>query len=61
MSTPQASVFGFLNPMLGVAGFAVVTTVGMVVLAGAQPRRWFWLGPQAGATAGVVFVHWLIV
>jgi uncharacterized membrane protein len=23
-------------------------------------RRWFWLGLQAGATLGVVFVHWLI-
>lgn len=60
MNTPQAAVFGFPNPILGVAGFAVVTTVGMAVLAGARLHRWFWLGLQAGATAGVVFVHWLI-
>ncbi|MQA05527.1 MAG: Vitamin K epoxide reductase [Streptosporangiales bacterium] len=60
MDTPQAEAFGFPNPLLGVAAFAVVTTVGAVVLAGAHPKRWFWLGLQVGVTFGVVFVHWLI-
>jgi uncharacterized membrane protein len=60
MATPQATVFGFPNSLLGVAGFAVVTTSGAALLAGAQLRRWYWLGLQAGATAGVVFIHWLI-
>lgn len=61
MSTPQAEAFGFPNPLLGVVGFTIVTTVGVALLAGAQPARWFWLGLQAGTTAGLVFVHWLIV
>lgn len=61
MSTPQAEAFGFPNPIIGVAGFAIVTTVGMALLAGGRFRRWFWLGLQLGTTAGVVFVHWLIV
>lgn len=59
MRTPQAEVFGFPNPIIGVAGFAAVATIGLALLAGAVPRRWFWLGLQAGVTFGVVFVHWL--
>ena len=60
MKTEQAEVFGFPNPILGVAGFAVVVTIGAAVLAGARFRRWFWIGLQVGATLGLVFVHWLI-
>ncbi|MGN9839702.1 vitamin K epoxide reductase family protein [Nonomuraea sp. H19] len=60
MRTPQAELFGFPNPLLGIAGFAVVTTVGAALPAGARLARWFWLGMQAGVTAGVVLVHWLI-
>ncbi|MPV37895.1 vitamin K epoxide reductase family protein [Georgenia subflava] len=60
MTTPQAEAFGVPNPLIGVAGFAVVTTVGVGLFAGARYRRWFYLGLQAGVTFGVVFVHWLI-
>lgn len=61
MSTPQASVFGFPNPLLGVAGFAVVATAGAALLAGARLADWFWVGLHLGAVGGLVFVHWLIV
>ncbi|PSK88100.1 putative membrane protein [Murinocardiopsis flavida] len=60
MTTPQAEVFGVPNPLIGVAGFAVVTTVGAALLAGAEFRRWFWLGMQAGTLFGAGFVHYLI-
>ncbi|WP_329081532.1 vitamin K epoxide reductase family protein [Streptosporangium sp. NBC_01469] len=60
MTTPQAELFGFPNPLLGVAGFAVIVTVGAALLAGADLGRWFWLGLQVGVTCGAVFVHWLI-
>lgn len=59
MITPQASAFGFPNPFIGVAGFAIVVTVGMALLAGAKFKRWFWLGLQAGTLFGVAFVTWL--
>ncbi|MCA9348211.1 vitamin K epoxide reductase family protein [Candidatus Saccharibacteria bacterium] len=59
MITPQASAFGFPNPFIGIAGFAIVVTVGMALLAGAQFKRWFWLGLQAGTIFGVCFVTWL--
>ncbi|MFG1697136.1 vitamin K epoxide reductase family protein [Nonomuraea sp. NPDC049309] len=60
MRTEQASVFGFPNPLIGIAAFAVVLAIGMALLAGARFRRWFWIGLQVGTVAGVVFVHWLI-
>jgi len=60
MDSTQAEAFGFPNPLLGIAGFAVVTTVGVVQLAGFEPPRWFRVGMQVGATFGVLFVHWLI-
>jgi uncharacterized membrane protein len=61
MRTPQAEVFGFPNPLLGLVGFAVVTTVGVVLFAKAELPQWFWIAFQAGTTLGVVFVHWLII
>jgi uncharacterized membrane protein len=59
MTTAQAEAFGFPNPIIGIAGFAVVLTTGVVLLTGATLTRWYWLGIQAGVTFGVVFVHWL--
>ncbi|MEV4132809.1 vitamin K epoxide reductase family protein [Dactylosporangium sp. NPDC049742] len=61
MASDQAEVFGFPNPLLGLVGFTVVGTTGVAVLAGAVLPRWWWLGLQAGAVFGVVFVHWLFV
>jgi uncharacterized membrane protein len=60
MKSSQAQVFGFANPFIGLAGFAVVITIGMAMLAGARFKRWFWLGLEAGALFGVGFVHWLM-
>lgn len=59
MTTDQASIFGFPNPILGVAAFPVVLTTAMALLAGAQLARWYWNGLLIGATAGVVLIHWL--
>ncbi|MEY9875341.1 putative membrane protein [Streptacidiphilus sp. MAP12-33] len=60
MRTAQASAFGFPNSLLGLAGFAVVVTIGVVALTGARLPRWFWLGLQAGTLFGVCFIGWLI-
>ncbi|WP_328957960.1 vitamin K epoxide reductase family protein [Kitasatospora purpeofusca] len=61
MRTAQAEVFGFPNPLLGLAAFGALAAVGAGLLAGAAYRRWFWLGLQAGTLFGVGFTHWLIV
>ncbi|MFJ2111481.1 vitamin K epoxide reductase family protein [Streptomyces sp. NPDC087850] len=59
MKSAQASVFGFPNPMLGLAAYAGVICIGAGLLAGARYRRWFWLGLNAGALFGVGFCAWL--
>jgi uncharacterized membrane protein len=61
MDSAQAAVLGFPNPLIGVAAFPVVVTVGAVLLAGNVAPRWFWLGMQAGTTLAVIFIHWLVV
>ncbi|MFJ9446862.1 vitamin K epoxide reductase family protein [Kitasatospora sp. NPDC101235] len=60
MRTEQAEVFGFPNPLLGLAAFGALAAIGAGLLAGAAYRRWFWLGLNAGTALGVVFAHWLI-
>jgi len=60
MTSWQAELFGFPNPLLGIAGFSVLATTGVVLLAGAVPTGWYWDAVFIGLTAAVVFVHWLI-
>ena len=59
MTTDQAEVFGFPNPLIGVITFPVVVTSGVALLAGIRLPRWWWLALQAGTLFGVVFVTWL--
>ncbi|MCZ4609638.1 hypothetical protein O3S80_38905, partial [Streptomyces sp. Lzd4kr] len=48
------------SPLLGLCAFAAVTALGIAVLSGAPLHRRLWLTLDAGALAGMVFVHWLI-
>lgn len=59
MKSDQASVFGFPNPMLGLAAYAVVICVGMSLIGRARFPRWYWLVFNAGCLFGVGFVTWL--
>ncbi|MGX1669688.1 vitamin K epoxide reductase family protein [Streptomyces sp. NPDC055400] len=59
MKSAQASVFGFPNPMLGLAAYAVVIGVGMSLLGRARFPRWYWLTLNAGTLFGVGFCTWL--
>ena len=61
MQSSEAHLFGFNNPYLGVAAFPALITIAAVLLAGAKLKRWFWLGLNAGALLGTVFVHYLFV
>ena len=61
MTSNQASLFGFPNPILGVAAFPVLAAAGAALLAGARVRPWAWWGLLAGCALGMVLVHWLIV
>lgn len=59
INTDQASAFGFPNPIIGVAGFAVVVTIGVLVLARVKLPSIIWAGLQAGVIFGIAFVTWL--
>ncbi|MFE9023986.1 vitamin K epoxide reductase family protein [Streptomyces sp. NPDC007808] len=61
MSSPQGSLFGFPNMLLGLGAFAAVVALGVAVLSGARLHRRLWLALDAGALTAVAFVHWLIV
>jgi len=56
----QGAVFGFPNPLIGVAAWSVVITIGAAILAGARFARWFWLGLNVGVAGALAFVIWLM-
>lgn len=60
MTTPQASVFGFPNSLIGIVAFTVVLVTGVLAVARVNLPRWYWIGLSIGTALGVVFVHWLI-
>jgi uncharacterized membrane protein len=59
MQTPQASIFGFPNSLIGIAGFAMMLVVGTALLAGASFKRWFWICTEVGMVFALIFVYWL--
>ncbi len=60
LDSPQGSVFGFPNPILGLTAWVAPIVVGMAILAGARFARWFWWAFFAGVTFAFAFVLWLI-
>lgn len=60
MTTPQAWLLGFPNPLIGIAAFTVVVVSGVLAVTKVSLPQWYWMR-LAGATAfGAGFVHWLI-
>ncbi len=59
INTDQASAFGFPNPIIGVAAFAIVVTIGVLVLARVNLPAFVWGGLQLGVIFGIGFVTWL--
>lgn len=60
MVTPQASLLGFPNPLVGIAAFTVVIVTGVLAVAKVPLPLWYWAGLTIGTLVGTVFVHWLI-
>ncbi|GAB4589462.1 vitamin K epoxide reductase family protein [Nocardia sp. IFM 10818] len=60
MQSDQAAAFGFPNPIIGVVGFSVVVTLGVLAVAGIGFPRWIWGGLWFGLLLGVAFICWLI-
>ncbi|MGA1838646.1 vitamin K epoxide reductase family protein [Herbiconiux sp. 11R-BC] len=60
MASWQGSIFGFPNPVIGVACFVAPIVVGVAILAGARFAKWFWVLFNLGIVLALVFVIWLI-
>jgi uncharacterized membrane protein len=60
LESPQGSVFGFPNPLIGLGAWVAPIVVGMAILAGARFARWFWWLFWAGMLFAFCFVCWLI-
>lgn len=60
MVTPEASIMGVPNTLLGIVGFTVVIVTGVLALAKVALPQWYWTGLTVGILGGVAFVHWLI-
>lgn len=60
LSSWQGELFGFPNPVLGLAGFVAPIAVGAALLAGARFDRWFWIAFNVGVAGALAFVIWLI-
>lgn len=59
MSTDQAQAFGFPNPFLGLVGFSVTLTLGLLVVSRVRVPTWMVVGGALGSVLGAVMVHWL--
>lgn len=60
MVTDAASAFGFPNPVLGLVGFSVVVTLGVVLATGSRLPVWIMAGLATGGWVGVGLIHWLV-
>ncbi|GAB09148.1 hypothetical protein GOARA_029_00120 [Gordonia araii NBRC 100433] len=60
MQSWQAGVFGFPNPLIGIASFSVLVTLGVLLLTGVRFTKWIWIGLEIGVVLALIFVHWLI-
>ncbi len=56
----QGSLFGFPNPILGVAGWMAPIIMGVAMIAGVRFPSWFWRVFLAGVTLAFCLVIWLI-
>jgi len=59
MLSEQAELFGFPNPLLGLAAYFAPILVGFAIIAGAKFASWFWQLLLVGHVLGMAFVFWL--
>ena len=59
MLSPEAKLFGFPNPLIGLATFVAPIAVGVAILAGAKFANWFWQLFFAGNVLAFAWVLWL--
>ncbi len=61
MMSDQATAFWSIpNPSIGLVAFGMFVMTGLVMLAGAKMKRWFWNMYAVGVSAGIAFTLWLM-
>ncbi|WP_431277261.1 vitamin K epoxide reductase family protein [Leifsonia poae] len=60
LNSAQGAIFGFPNPLLGIAGWTAVIAVGVSILAGARFAKWYWMLFNLGVVGALVLVIYLI-
>lgn len=60
LNSAQGAIFGFPNPLIGLAAWIAPIVVGAGLLAGARFDRWFWALFNGGFVLALVFVGWLV-
>jgi uncharacterized membrane protein len=58
--SPQGSVLGFPNPLIGIGCWIAPIAVGIALVCGVRFRRWFWIAFNLGVVGAMVLVFWLI-
>jgi len=59
MKSWQASVFGFPNMFIGLAGFPLVIMIAALGLSGVKFPRWFLISAESGIALFTLFAYWL--
>jgi uncharacterized membrane protein len=59
IGSSESEAFGFPNSFIGIAGFAGVLMLGVLLIARVELPSFIWAGLQAGALFGIGFVTWL--
>lgn len=59
MQSKAGALLGFPNPLLGIAGFAVLLTIGAALASGARFGRWFWGGLQVAVVLAAALISFL--
>jgi uncharacterized membrane protein len=60
LDSPQGAIFGFPNPLIGLAAWMAPVVVGAALLAGARFARWFWVLFWLGCLGAISLVAWLV-
>jgi uncharacterized membrane protein len=58
--SPQGSVLGFPNPLIGIGCWIAPIAVGIALLCRVRFRRWYWIAFNIGVLGAAVLVFWLI-
>jgi uncharacterized membrane protein len=60
LKSPEGSLFGFPNPLIGLVAWPIVILFGVAIVSGVRFPRWMWLGLNVGVIGALALVIFLI-